>query len=71
MTSDAENVLSAARSDPRYVRQLFDQFSLDYDSRMRDNSVIAHRQYCWSWRSFLASTARSLSGFSISAVERD
>ena len=34
MTSDAENVLSAARSDPRYVRQLFDQFSLDYNSRM-------------------------------------
>jgi len=34
MMADAERVLSAARSDARYVRQLFDQFSADYDTRM-------------------------------------
>jgi predicted TPR repeat methyltransferase len=30
----AEAIKSAARSDPGYVRHLFDQFSADYDSRM-------------------------------------
>jgi predicted TPR repeat methyltransferase len=33
-------IRSAARSDPGYVRHLFDQFSADYDIRMR-----AHLQY--------------------------
>jgi predicted TPR repeat methyltransferase len=31
----AEGMRSAARSDPGYVRHLFDQFSADYDRRMR------------------------------------
>ena len=31
----AEAMKSAARSDPGYVRHLFDQFAADYDSRMR------------------------------------
>jgi predicted TPR repeat methyltransferase len=31
----AEAMRSAARSDPGYVRHLFDQFSADYDRRMR------------------------------------
>ena len=31
----AEAMKSAARSDPGYVRHLFDQFSADYDARMR------------------------------------
>jgi predicted TPR repeat methyltransferase len=34
MILDAEGMLRAPRSDPRYVRHLFDQFSVDYDSRM-------------------------------------
>jgi predicted TPR repeat methyltransferase len=34
MSADAETALSRLRSDPRYVRHLFDQFSADYDSRM-------------------------------------
>jgi len=34
MMADAERALSAARSDARYVRHLFDQFSADYDTRM-------------------------------------
>ena len=32
--ADAERAISAPRSDPRYVRHLFDQFSADYDARM-------------------------------------
>jgi predicted TPR repeat methyltransferase len=32
--AEAENVLLQPRSDPRYVRHLFDQFAADYDSRM-------------------------------------
>jgi predicted TPR repeat methyltransferase len=32
--ADAERVQSEPRSDARYVRHLFDQFSSDYDSRM-------------------------------------
>ena len=32
--AEAERILTAPRSDPRYVRQLFDQFAPDYDSRM-------------------------------------
>jgi predicted TPR repeat methyltransferase len=32
----AEAVNAAARSDPGYVRHLFDQFSADYDTRMRE-----------------------------------
>ena len=34
MIAAAEAIKSAARSDPGYVRHLFDQFSADYDSRM-------------------------------------
>ena len=34
MIADAERALSAPRSDARYVRHLFDQFSADYDARM-------------------------------------
>ena len=34
--ADAERALSEPRSDPRFVRHLFDQFSADYDSRMLD-----------------------------------
>ena len=33
----AEAITSAARSDPGYVRHLFDQFSADYDMRMREH----------------------------------
>ena len=32
----AEAIKQRARSDPGYVRHLFDQFSADYDARMRD-----------------------------------
>jgi len=32
--SEAEQMQRAARSNPRYVRHLFDQFSSDYDARM-------------------------------------
>lgn len=32
--AEAEAMRAAPRSDPRYVRHLFDQFSADYDSRM-------------------------------------
>lgn len=32
--ADAERARSEPRSDPRFVRHLFDQFSADYDSRM-------------------------------------
>lgn len=32
--AEAEAMRAAPRSDPRYVRHLFDQFSHDYDSRM-------------------------------------
>jgi predicted TPR repeat methyltransferase len=32
--AEAEAIRNAPRSDPRYVRHLFDQFSADYDSRM-------------------------------------
>ncbi len=32
--AEAERMLAAPRSDPRYVRHLFDQFSQDYDARM-------------------------------------
>jgi predicted TPR repeat methyltransferase len=32
----AEAMKAAARSDPGYVRHLFDQFSTDYDTRMRE-----------------------------------
>ncbi|HWY13884.1 MAG TPA: methyltransferase domain-containing protein [Rhizomicrobium sp.] len=32
--ADAEKSLARPRSDPRYVRHLFDQFSASYDSRM-------------------------------------
>ena len=32
--ADAKAMQSAARSNPRYVRHLFDQFSADYDQRM-------------------------------------
>jgi predicted TPR repeat methyltransferase len=32
--AEAEAMRSAARSNPRYVRHLFDQFSADYDQRM-------------------------------------
>ena len=32
----AESMKKAARSDPGYVRHLFDQFSADYDARMRE-----------------------------------
>jgi predicted TPR repeat methyltransferase len=32
--AEAEAMKSAQRSDPRYVRHLFDQFSVDYDQRM-------------------------------------
>jgi predicted TPR repeat methyltransferase len=38
--ADAEAALSEPRSDPRYVRHLFDQFAPDYDARM-----IAHLHY--------------------------
>jgi predicted TPR repeat methyltransferase len=34
MIAEAERLLSEPRSDPRYVRHLFDQFSTDYDTRM-------------------------------------
>jgi predicted TPR repeat methyltransferase len=34
--ADAEQALVRPRSDARYVRHLFDQFSADYDSRMLD-----------------------------------
>jgi predicted TPR repeat methyltransferase len=34
MVAAAEAIKIAARSDPGYVRHLFDQFSADYDSRM-------------------------------------
>jgi predicted TPR repeat methyltransferase len=39
--ADAEKSLARARSDPRYVRHLFDQFSANYDSRMT-----AELRYC-------------------------
>ncbi|MBU6443808.1 MAG: methyltransferase domain-containing protein [Alphaproteobacteria bacterium] len=32
--AEAESLKAAARSNPRYVRHLFDQFSIDYDERM-------------------------------------
>ena len=32
--AEAETLKEAARSNPRYVRHLFDQFSIDYDERM-------------------------------------
>jgi predicted TPR repeat methyltransferase len=35
MRNRAEAMQGAARSDPGYVRHLFDQFSADYDARMR------------------------------------
>jgi predicted TPR repeat methyltransferase len=38
--ADAKAALSKPRSDPRYVRHLFDQFAPDYDARM-----IAHLHY--------------------------
>jgi predicted TPR repeat methyltransferase len=38
--ADAEAALRKPRSDPRYVRHLFDQFAPDYDARM-----IAHLHY--------------------------
>jgi predicted TPR repeat methyltransferase len=34
LVSEAEQMQRAARSNPRYVRHLFDQFSSDYDARM-------------------------------------
>ncbi len=34
LLAEAEQMRRAARSDARYVRHLFDQFSADYDSRM-------------------------------------
>jgi predicted TPR repeat methyltransferase len=34
MVAAAEAIKKASRSDPGYVRHLFDQFSADYDSRM-------------------------------------
>jgi predicted TPR repeat methyltransferase len=34
LISEAEQMQRAARSNPRYVRHLFDQFSSDYDARM-------------------------------------
>lgn len=34
MLADAERSSAAARSDARYIRHLFDQFSADYDARM-------------------------------------
>src|ERR1700742_296232 len=34
MVAAAEAIKTAPRSDPGYVRHLFDQFSADYDSRM-------------------------------------
>ena len=33
--AQAQAAMEQARSDPRYVRHLFDQFSIDYDARMR------------------------------------
>jgi predicted TPR repeat methyltransferase len=35
MIARAQAILAADRSDPGYVRHLFDQFSSDYDNRMR------------------------------------
>jgi predicted TPR repeat methyltransferase len=35
LRQQAAAILQATRSDPGYVRHLFDQFSADYDSRMR------------------------------------
>ena len=37
----AEAIRQAARSDPGYVRHLFDQFSADYDARMRGQLAYA------------------------------
>jgi len=37
LRAEAEAIKAAPRSDPRYVRHLFDQFSADYDRRMREN----------------------------------
>ena len=34
MIAAAEAIKTAPRSDPGYVRHLFDQFSADYDTRM-------------------------------------
>ncbi|HEY1637086.1 MAG TPA: tetratricopeptide repeat protein, partial [Rhizomicrobium sp.] len=34
LVCEAEQMQRAARSNPRYVRHLFDQFSSDYDARM-------------------------------------
>ncbi|HEX3664392.1 MAG TPA: methyltransferase domain-containing protein [Rhizomicrobium sp.] len=34
MIAEAEAVLAQSRSDPRYVRHLFDQFAPEYDTRM-------------------------------------
>lgn len=36
-TKDAEAMLARPRSDPGYVRHLFDQFSADYDVRMQEH----------------------------------
>jgi predicted TPR repeat methyltransferase len=35
LRAEAERMRSAARADPGYVRQLFNQFAADYDTRMR------------------------------------
>jgi predicted TPR repeat methyltransferase len=35
--AEIERMRARQRSDPRYVRHLFDQFSQDYDARMRGN----------------------------------
>jgi predicted TPR repeat methyltransferase len=37
LRAEAEAIKAALRSDPRYVRHLFDQFSADYDTRMREH----------------------------------
>jgi predicted TPR repeat methyltransferase len=37
----AEAISQADRSDPGYVRHLFDQFSADYDTRMREHLAYA------------------------------
>jgi predicted TPR repeat methyltransferase len=37
LRAEAEAIKAAPRSDPRYVRHLFDQFAADYDIRMREH----------------------------------
>ena len=53
MMADAERTLSEPRSDPRYVRHLFDQFSADYDTRMLEQLAYRAPQILRAFAGFL------------------